>query len=42
MLVGVRDHIELWDRARWDEYVASQQSQYDDLAERAFANTPKN
>lgn len=36
MLVGVRDHLELWDRDRWDEYVARQQEQYDELAENAF------
>jgi MraZ protein len=39
MLVGVRDHLELWDRKRWDEYLTQQQKQYDQLAERAFAPT---
>lgn len=39
MLVGVRDHLELWNREKWDEYVAQQQSNYDSLAEKAF--TPK-
>jgi MraZ protein len=37
VLVGVRDHLELWDRPRWESYLASQQGQYDQLAERAFA-----
>jgi MraZ protein len=37
MLVGVRDHLELWNRQRWDTYLAEQQVQYDKLAERAFA-----
>jgi MraZ protein len=37
MLVGVRDHLELWNRQRWDAYLAQQQTQYDQLAERAFA-----
>ncbi len=37
VLVGVRDHLELWDRQRWQDYVTQQQAQYDQLAERAFA-----
>ena len=37
MLVGVRDHLELWDRERWEEYVNRQQEQYDQLAENAFS-----
>jgi MraZ protein len=36
VLVGVRDHLELWDRQRWQSYVEQQQTQYDQLAERAF------
>ena len=36
MLVGVRDHLELWDRERWEAYVKTQQEQYDQLAENAF------
>ena len=36
MLVGVRDHLELWDRAKWDQYVSQQQANYDSLAEKAF------
>lgn len=36
VLVGVRDHLELWDKQRWDAYVAQQTAQYDQLAERAF------
>jgi MraZ protein len=37
ILVGVRDHLELWDAARWQTYVADRQDRYDDIAERAFA-----
>ena len=37
VLVGVRDHLELWDRQRWQDYVQGQQSDYDRLAEKAFA-----
>jgi len=36
VLVGVGDHIEIWDRLRWDEYQADKQPQYNDIAERAF------
>jgi MraZ protein len=36
VLVGVQDHLELWDRDRWAAYVASRQNQFDELAERAF------
>ena len=37
VLVGVRDHLELWDKKRWENYVNQQQSHYDDLAEKAFS-----
>ncbi|MCA9149334.1 MAG: division/cell wall cluster transcriptional repressor MraZ [Planctomycetales bacterium] len=36
VLVGVRDHLELWDKARWEAYLVQQSAQYDQLAERAF------
>jgi transcriptional regulator MraZ len=36
MLVGVHDHLELWDRRRWEQYVAQRQNQYDQIAEAAF------
>ena len=36
VLLGVRDHMELWDKARWDEYLNDQQPNYDSLAESAF------
>jgi MraZ protein len=36
VLIGVRDHLEVWDRERWDKYVNEQQPCYDDIAERAF------
>ncbi len=38
VLLGVRDHLELWDRARWDEYLANKQPQYDEIAENALAD----
>jgi MraZ protein len=36
VLVGVQDHLELWEPRRWAEYVGQRQNQYDELAERAF------
>jgi MraZ protein len=38
VLVGVRDHLELWDADRWRAYVTERQGQYDEIAERAFAS----
>ncbi len=37
ILIGVRDHLELWDRERWETYFADKQDRYDELAESAFA-----
>jgi len=37
VLLGVRDHIEIWDRSRWQTYLGENQPHYDDLAENAFA-----
>lgn len=37
VLIGVQDHLELWDRLRWEQYVVLQQRQYDQIAEAAFA-----
>ncbi|HEV3138378.1 MAG TPA: division/cell wall cluster transcriptional repressor MraZ [Pirellulales bacterium] len=39
VLVGVQDHLELWDQSRWEQYVAQKQSQYDQLAEDAFGKS---
>jgi MraZ protein len=36
VLVGVQDHLELWDKGRWEQYVAQRQNQYDQIAEAAF------
>jgi MraZ protein len=36
VLIGVRDHIELWDRRQWDAYLGDTQPHYDELAENAF------
>ena len=36
ILVGVQDHLELWDRVRWESYVAQRQVRFDEIAEAAF------
>lgn len=37
VLLGVGDHLEVWCKALWDEYSKQRQSQYDQIAEAAFA-----
>ena len=37
VLVGVRDHIELWDKQNWNDYLQRNEPIYDEFAERAFA-----
>jgi MraZ protein len=36
VLVGVLDHLELWDRGRWEQYVSQRQHEFDRIAEAAF------
>ena len=36
VLLGVSDHLELWDSTRWDEYVAQLNPQFDEIAEHAY------
>jgi MraZ protein len=36
VLIGVNDHLELWDKQRWDVYVADKQPKFDEFAESAF------
>jgi len=36
-IVGVRDHIEIWDRSKWLAFVQERLAQHDQLAERAMA-----
>ncbi len=40
-LLGVRDHLEIWDRQRWEEYLAQKQTQYDEIAENAFTEASR-
>jgi MraZ protein len=36
VLIGVEDHLEVWDQTSWDAYLAEQQPRYDAIAETAF------
>jgi MraZ protein len=36
VLIGVRDHHEVWDAQRWQQYMAENAPRFDAVAERAF------
>jgi MraZ protein len=36
VLLGVRDHLELWDAERWQQYLAQNAPRFDAVAESAF------
>ncbi|HZT81888.1 MAG TPA: division/cell wall cluster transcriptional repressor MraZ [Gemmataceae bacterium] len=36
VLIGVRDHLELWDAGRWQAYLEQHASRFDAVAEGAF------
>lgn len=36
VLLGVRDHLELWDMKRWKKYLADNAPRFDSVAEGAF------
>ena len=36
LLLGVQDHLELWNPKRWKAYFADKQARYDEIAEAAF------
>jgi len=36
VLVGVRDHLELWAADRWEAYLLERQTHFDEIAEAAF------
>jgi MraZ protein len=38
VLVGVGDHMELWNTGRWESYTADRREHYDELAESAFGS----
>ncbi|HEV3145198.1 MAG TPA: division/cell wall cluster transcriptional repressor MraZ [Gemmataceae bacterium] len=36
ILIGVRDHLELWDAAHWQQYAEQHAPRFDAVAEKAF------
>ena len=38
VLLGVRDHVEIWDRGKWEAYLSDQQPHYDSVAERVLGD----
>jgi MraZ protein len=36
VLLGVRDHMEIWSRSNWEQYLEQKQPFYDEIAENAF------
>lgn len=36
VLLGVRDHLELWDASKWQAYVNEHAARFDTVAEKAF------
>ena len=36
VMIGVRDHLELWDAERWQNYLAQNAPRFDTVAEAAF------
>lgn len=36
VLLGVQDHVEIWDRPLWDEFLDHNAADFDDMATRAF------
>jgi MraZ protein len=41
VLVGVRDHLELWDPQRWETYQTQIRPRYDEIAAAAFRGEPQ-
>jgi MraZ protein len=39
MLLGVRDHLEVWNREAWEKYLTQTQPHYDDLASRVLTGS---
>lgn len=36
VLIGVHDHVEIWDRERWDSFLSRNSSQFDELTSEAL------
>lgn len=41
VIVGVRDRLEIWDAAAWNEFIQATQPSYDELAEKVFEQPPQ-
>jgi transcriptional regulator MraZ len=39
VLLGVQDHVELWNRGAWEQYSTERRDRYDQIAEAAFGDT---
>lgn len=37
VLLGVHDHVEIWDKSQWDQFLTSHSEQFDRLATQAFS-----
>lgn len=37
VLLGVHDHVEIWERSAWDQFLATHSAEFDRLASEAFA-----
>jgi MraZ protein len=42
VLIGVRDHVEIWNRSEWEDYLGRQQARYDEIAEAALDRRERN
>jgi len=40
VLIGVHDHVEIWDRGRWDSFLSQNGAQFDALTAEAFNLPP--
>jgi len=40
VLLGVQDHLELWDKEEWEAYLEEKLTHYDEIAEAAFGGGP--
>lgn len=36
VLIGVHDHVEIWDKTRWDSFLSQNASQFDELTAQAL------
>lgn len=39
-LVGVYDHVEIWDQARWEQFLETNESQFDEMAAAVYGGDP--